>query len=101
MRSRIASREFPGLVRAALGALAARAGQGRRMTPARERILADISAARRSPWPLPNVMLGVSAGNDHWARIRLPVLRATPAAARFVSAEPLIGRFTADLGGIA
>jgi protein gp37 len=101
MRSRLTSREFPGMVRDALGTLAAMAGQGRRVTPARQRILSDIEAAARAPWPLPNVMLGVSAGNDHWARVRLPVLRVTPAAGRFVSAEPLIGRFEADLTGIS
>ncbi len=101
MRSRLASREFPGMVRDALGTLATMAGQRRRMTPARRRILADVAAARQAPWPLPNVLLGVSAGNDHRARVRLPVLRKTPAAARFVSAEPLIGPVTEDLAGIA
>ena len=42
-------------------------------------------------WPLPNVWVGVSAENQQWADIRIPVLRDTPAAARFVSAEPLLG----------
>jgi protein gp37 len=42
-------------------------------------------------WPLPNVWLGVSAENQAWADIRLPALVATPAAVRFVSAEPLVG----------
>jgi protein gp37 len=104
MRSRLASRKFPAMVRDALGTLgtlATMAGQGRRMTPVRQRILSDIEAARRVPWPLANVMLGVSAGNDRWARVRLPVLRTIPAAARFVSAEPLIGPIEADLSGIA
>jgi protein gp37 len=40
---------------------------------------------------LPNVVLGVSAGNQHWADIRVPELLRTPAAARCVSAEPLVG----------
>jgi protein gp37 len=100
MQSRLAGREFPRMVRDALRTLAAMAASVR-MPPARHRILADLAEAARAPWPLPNVMLGVSAGNDHWARVRLPVLRATPAAARFVSAEPLIGPVTADLAGIA
>lgn len=101
MRSRLASREFPAMVRDALGTLATLAGRGRRMTPVRQQIVSDIEAATQAPWPLPNVMLGVSVGNDRWARIRLPVLRKTPAAARFVSAEPLIGPVAADLTGIA
>lgn len=42
-------------------------------------------------WPLPNVWLGVTAENQRWADIRIPVLLDTPAAVRFVSAEPLLG----------
>jgi protein gp37 len=42
-------------------------------------------------WPLRNVWLGVSAEDQHWADIRIPALLDTPAAVRFVSAEPLIG----------
>jgi len=42
-------------------------------------------------WPLPNVWLGVSAENQKWADIRIPALLDTPAAVRFVSAEPLLG----------
>ena len=41
---------------------------------------------------LPNVWLGVSAENQQWADIRIPALLDTPAAVRFVSAEPLLGR---------
>lgn len=41
--------------------------------------------------PLPNVWLGVSAEDQKWADIRIPALSETPAAVRFVSAEPLIG----------
>lgn len=41
--------------------------------------------------PLPNVWLGVSAENQQWADIRIPALLDTPAAVRFVSAEPLLG----------
>ena len=40
---------------------------------------------------LPNVWLGVSAEDQHWADIRIPALLNTPAAVRFVSAEPLLG----------
>lgn len=41
-------------------------------------------------WPLPNVWLGTSVENQHWADIRIPELLATPAAVRFVSCEPLL-----------
>lgn len=42
-------------------------------------------------WPLPNVWLGVSAEDQERADERLPDLLATPAAVRFLSAEPLLG----------
>lgn len=42
-------------------------------------------------WPLPNVWLGVSTEDQRWADIRIPALLDTPAAVRFVSAEPLLG----------
>lgn len=42
-------------------------------------------------WPLPNVWLGVSAEDQQRADERVPELLATPAALRFVSAEPLLG----------
>lgn len=41
--------------------------------------------------PLPNVWLGVSAEDQKRADERIPELLATPAAIRFVSAEPLLG----------
>jgi protein gp37 len=44
-----------------------------------------------TPWPLPNVWLGVSAERQQEADERIPELLATPAAIRFVSAEPLLG----------
>ena len=43
------------------------------------------------PWPLPNVWLGVSAEDQRRANERVPDLLDTPAAVRFVSAEPLLG----------
>ncbi len=45
----------------------------------------------RIPWPLPNVWLGVSCENQDAADARIPLLLDTPAAVRFVSAEPLLG----------
>lgn len=41
--------------------------------------------------PLPNVWLGVSAERQKEADERIPELLATPAAVRFVSAEPMLG----------
>ncbi len=42
-------------------------------------------------WPLPNVWLGTSIEDQTTADTRLPYLLATPAARRFISAEPLLG----------
>lgn len=42
-------------------------------------------------WPLPNVWLGVSTEDQRRADERIPDLLNTPAAVRFVSAEPLLG----------
>jgi len=42
-------------------------------------------------WPLPNVIVGVTAENQQTADERIPVLLQTPAAVRFVSCEPLLG----------
>lgn len=43
------------------------------------------------PWPLRNIWAGVSAEDQSRADERIPELLATPAAVRFVSAEPLLG----------
>jgi len=51
----------------------------------------DVPSWRGYQWPLPNVWLGVSAEDQHWADIRIPVLLDTRAAVRWVSAEPLLG----------
>lgn len=42
-------------------------------------------------WPLPNVWLGVSVEDQTRADERIPVLLDTPAAVRWISAEPLLG----------
>lgn len=42
-------------------------------------------------WPLPNAWIGVSVEDQRRADERIPDLLATPAAIRFVSAEPLLG----------
>lgn len=41
--------------------------------------------------PLLNVWLGTSVENQEMADLRIPELLATPAAVRFISAEPLLG----------
>ncbi len=42
-------------------------------------------------WPLFNVWLGTSVSDQSSADLRVPHLLATPAAIRFISAEPLLG----------
>lgn len=42
-------------------------------------------------WPLPNVWLGVSVEDQATANERIPLLLQTPAAVRWISAEPLLG----------
>tara|TARA_Y100000310_G_C20642762_1_gene794886 strand:+ start:219 stop:1424 length:1206 start_codon:yes stop_codon:yes gene_type:complete len=44
-----------------------------------------------SRWPLPNVWLGVSVEDQTTADERIPILLQTPAAVRWISAEPLLG----------
>jgi protein gp37 len=55
-----------------------------------------LNAAAGVPWPAPNVWLGVSVEDQWTADERIPHLLQTPAAVRFVSAEPLLG--PVDLG---
>ncbi len=45
-------------------------------------------------WPLANVWLGVSVEDQATADERIPLLLQTPAAVRFISAEPLLGPIT-------
>ena len=57
--------------------------------------LHDLDAPSGSyPWPLPNVWLGVSVEDQKHADLRIPALLATPAAVRWISAEPLLGPIT-------
>src|SRR5690606_27156249 len=50
-----------------------------------------LDGIEERPWPLPNVWLGVSVENQKAAEERIPLLLKTPAAIRFISAEPLLG----------
>lgn len=55
-------------------------------------ILAADAPGRPTPrWPIPNIWLGVSAEDQPRADERVGELLATPAAIRFLSAEPLLG----------
>jgi protein gp37 len=56
--------------------------------------LLDVSAATGKP--MPNVWLGTSVEDQSTADARIPHLLATPAAVRFVSAEPLLGPVLLD-----
>ncbi len=49
------------------------------------------SYPRVCSWPLLNVWLGVSVEDQQRADKRIPLLLQTPAAVRFISAEPLLG----------
>jgi protein gp37 len=50
-----------------------------------------LAKDRLKIWPLPNLHLGVSVEDQHWADLRIPALLRTPAAVRWISAEPLLG----------
>jgi protein gp37 len=69
------------------------------LTKRSARMRAFMSDEKSARWPLPNVWLGVSCEDQARADERIPDLRATPAAVRFVSLEPLLGPI--DLTAIA
>lgn len=50
-----------------------------------------IDKGRHFAWPLPGVWLGVSVEDQSTADLRIPALLDTPAAVRWISAEPLLG----------
>lgn len=53
------------------------------------------------PWPLPNVWIGVSVEDQKTADERIPLLLETPAAVRWISAEPMLGKIDlAKAGGV-
>ncbi len=51
----------------------------------------EVDAGSLLPWPLPNVWLGTSVEDQKRANLRVWPLLDTPAAVRFISAEPLLG----------
>jgi protein gp37 len=58
-------------------------------------VMHEPGCGELEPWP--NVWLGVSAENQDRADQRIPILLETPAAIRFVSAEPLLGPISLGL----
>lgn len=54
-------------------------------------ILGKSAEDREPKFPIPNVWLGTSVENQRTADERIPLLLQTPAAVRFISAEPLLG----------
>lgn len=66
---------------------------------ARNLLHVDLIHALTTGMPLPNVWLGVSVENQKAADERIPLLLQTPAAVRFISAEPLLGPVRLDGGG--
>ncbi|WP_201463679.1 phage Gp37/Gp68 family protein [Brevundimonas aurantiaca] len=80
----------------ACGRIADRIIAMRRARGDRDMVLAPLAhVAPGSPWwPLPNVWLGVSVEDQARADERIPVLLDTPAAVRWISAEPLLGPVT-------
>lgn len=55
-----------------------------------------VQRSKLTSWPLPNVWLGVSVEDQARAEERIPALLDTPAAIRWVSAEPLLGPVRLD-----
>jgi len=51
-----------------------------------------LTAIDNMLWPIPNIWLGVSVEDQARADERIPDLLATPAAVRWLSCEPLLGR---------
>lgn len=91
----------PGREQAIFETACGMAGEERRRSgrEAEGTIWADgVGVLREMPWPLPNVWPGVSIEDQPTADERIPHLLATPAAVRFVSAEPLLGpiKFAAE-----
>jgi protein gp37 len=92
MRSLLTSAAFADRVHTAATLIAARPGL--RLHPGdldRARQLLGGRGPGGSMLPLPNVWLGVSVEDQQRAALRLPPLLRTPAAVRWVSAEPLLG----------
>ena len=82
MRSLLSSQGFRHEVARAMDAIRSARATGR----------TQQSVAVDPPWPLLNVWLGVTVEDQKRADLRIPALLDTPAAVRFLSCEPLLGR---------
>ena len=90
----LTSPAWPGMLTEAIVDIDLEYGQGRNLTATID--IAPIASGE----PLPNVWLGVSIESDKYAW-RADHLRNTPAAVRWISAEPLLGPLPSlDLTGI-
>lgn len=72
------------------------------LTKRPERMRQYLSSHKTWPltaWPLPHIWLGVSVETQKYANERIPLLLETPAAVRWVSAEPLLGEIDLYRGG--
>jgi protein gp37 len=89
MRSLLTSPEFRAMYEARWDQLAADLGRGGRAWAD----YIDTHFGQQAPWPIPNLCLGVSAEDQHWAAIRVHALLSCQPAAGvlWVSAEPLLG----------
>jgi protein gp37 len=57
----------------------------------RDTVQAALVSKERTPWPFPNVIVGVSVENQETAALRTAAVLKVPAAVRFVSYEPGLG----------
>lgn len=67
------------------------------LTKRADRMLEFFNTYEGNGWPLPNVILLVTVENQEQANLRLPLLIKTPAAARGVSVEPMLGSVDVSL----
>ncbi len=51
----------------------------------------DAGSLAPMVWPLPNLWMGISVENQHFADERIPLLNQVPAVIRWLSVEPLLG----------
>ncbi|MBF9523070.1 DUF5131 family protein [Mycobacteroides chelonae] len=94
MRALLRSERFPGLVYMAINSLLE---HGNPLHINDIAIMAALDGFSRGRFKvLPNVWLGVSAEDQKRADLRIPALLDTPAAVRWISAEPLLGPINLD-----
>jgi protein gp37 len=70
------------------------------LTKRPERMMDYVRWSGNKRWP-DHVWAGVSVENQHWADLRMPLLREVPCSIRFLSCEPLLKPLNLDLEGIS